>query len=61
VRDFNTSIQTFPSVLIAGMFGFRGRDYFQIEGADAEVPQVNLRNAPPAAPPTAPPPASPQA
>ena len=56
VRDFNTSIQTFPSVLIAGMFGFRGRDYFQIEEADAVVPTVNLRNEPPqAAPPAGPP------
>ena len=38
VREFNTSIQTFPTVLIAGMFGFRARDYFQIEEADAAVP-----------------------
>ena len=44
VRDFNTSIQTFPSVLIAGMFSFRARDYFQIEEADAAVPVVNLRS-----------------
>ena len=43
VRDFNTSIQTFPSVLIAGMFGFRGRDYFQIEEADTAVPVVDIR------------------
>ena len=56
VRDFNTSIQTFPSVIIAGMFGFRARDYFQIEEADQAVPTVNLRNEPPqAAPPAAPP------
>ena len=56
VRDFNTSIQTFPSVVIAGMFGFRARDYFQIEEADAAVPTVNLRDEPPqAAPPAAPP------
>ena len=55
VRDFNTSIQTFPSVLIAGMFGFKERDYFQIEEADAVVPTVNLRDEPPqAAPPAAP-------
>ncbi|HEX5579186.1 MAG TPA: LemA family protein [Candidatus Limnocylindria bacterium] len=61
VREFNTSIQTFPNVLIAGMFGFRERDYFQIEEADAAVPEVNLRTTepPPAAPPAAPPPASP--
>jgi LemA protein len=62
VRDFNTSIQTFPSVLIAGMFGFHGRDYFQIEEADAAVPTVNLRTEPPqTAPPPAPPAAPPQA
>ena len=61
VREFNTSVQTFPSVLIAGMFGFRERDYFQIEEADAVVPEVNLRTTEPpqAAPPAAPPPASP--
>jgi LemA protein len=43
VREFNTSIQTFPNVLIAGAFGFRERDYFQIAEADAAVPEVNLR------------------
>jgi LemA protein len=60
VREFNTSIQTFPNVLIAGMFGFRERDYFQIEEADTEVPEVNLRTTqPPQAPPASPPPASP--
>jgi LemA protein len=65
VREFNTSTQTFPNVLIAGLFGFRERDYFQIEEADAAVPEVNLRTteppqaAPPAAPPAPPPPASP--
>jgi LemA protein len=42
VREYNTAIQTFPNVLLAGMFGFRDRDYFQIEEADAAVPVVNL-------------------
>ena len=42
VREYNTSIQTFPNVLIAGMFGFRGRDYFQIAEEDAAVPAVDL-------------------
>ena len=64
VREFNTAIQTFPNVLIAGPFGFRERDYFQIEEADAVVPTVNLRDeppqtAPPATPPASPPPAAP--
>jgi len=44
VRDFNTSIQTFPSVLIARPFGFAERDYFQIEEADVVVPTVSLRS-----------------
>ena len=43
VREFNTSIQVFPNVLIAGPLGFGERDYFQIAEADAEVPEVNLR------------------
>ena len=46
VREFNTSIQTFPNVLIAGMFGFRERDYFQIAESDTAVPEVNLRTTP---------------
>jgi LemA protein len=42
VREYNTSIQTFPNVLIAGMFGFHGRDYFQIAEEDTAVPAVDL-------------------
>lgn len=42
VRDYNTSIQTFPNALLAGMFGFRARDYFQIAEEDQQVPQVDL-------------------
>jgi LemA protein len=43
VREYNTAIQTFPNVLLAGIFGFGERDYFQIEEADEAVPVVNLR------------------
>jgi len=42
VREYNTAIQTFPNVLLAGIFGFGERDYFQIEEADEAVPVVNL-------------------
>jgi LemA protein len=42
VREYNTSIQTFPNALLAGMFGFRARDYFQIAEEDQQVPQVDL-------------------
>ena len=42
VREYNTSIQTFPNALLAGIFGFRARDYFQIAEEDQQVPQVDL-------------------
>lgn len=42
VREYNTSIQTFPNALLAGMFGFGARDYFQIADEDTAVPQVDL-------------------
>ena len=42
VREYNTSIQTFPNALLAGMFGFTARDYFQIADEDTAVPQVDL-------------------
>jgi LemA protein len=45
VREFNTAIQVFPNVLLAGPLGFRERDYFQIAESDAAVPEVNLRSA----------------
>src|SRR6266700_3951571 len=37
VREYNTSIQTFPNTLLTGLFAFHARDYFQIEEADAAV------------------------
>jgi LemA protein len=39
----NTAIQTFPNVLLAGLLGFKEREYFQIEEADTAVPEVNLQ------------------
>ena len=42
VREYNTSIQTFPNALLAGMFGFTTRDYFQIADEDTAVPPVDL-------------------
>src|SRR5471030_550654 len=37
VRDLNTKIQSFPSNLIAGMFGFQARQFFEVtEAADRE-------------------------
>jgi len=40
---FNNKIQMFPSNVIAGMFGFGKRDFFQLEGAaEREVPKVSF-------------------
>jgi LemA protein len=38
VMKFNMRQQVFPSNIIAGMFGFKPRDYFQIEEAVARGP-----------------------
>jgi LemA protein len=40
VRDLNTRVQQFPSNLVAGMFGFRNREFFEIPDAQREVPRV---------------------
>ena len=42
VREMNTLAESFPSNLIAGPFGFRHADYFEIETADRAVPSVDL-------------------
>ncbi|MBE3100209.1 MAG: LemA family protein [Planctomycetes bacterium] len=43
VRDLNTRIQQFPSNLVAGLFGFSPREFFQLD-ADRErsVPTVDV-------------------
>jgi LemA protein len=43
VRDFNTKIAEFPSNIIAGMFNFKPREFFEV-GAPAErdVPKVSF-------------------
>ena len=42
VLDYNTNIQTFPSVLIAGLLGFLKRDFFDAEPEAETVPNVDL-------------------
>ena len=42
VLDYNNSIQTIPSVLIAGPLGFTKREFFDAEPEAAEVPKVDL-------------------
>ncbi len=43
VLDYNTNIQTFPSSIIAGMFSFIKRDFFDAEPEADQVPVVQLR------------------
>jgi LemA protein len=42
VLEYNTGIQTFPSNLFAGMFGFTKREFFEAEPEAAAVPTVDL-------------------
>jgi LemA protein len=42
VLDYNTSIATFPNVLLAGVFGFVKREFFDAEPEASNVPNVDL-------------------
>ncbi len=42
VLDFNTKIQTVPSNIIAGMFGFKEAEFFQAEEADKKPVEVKF-------------------
>jgi LemA protein len=42
VRDFNTKIQVFPTNMIAGMLGFKAREYFEV-GDEKEREAVNVK------------------
>ena len=42
VRELNTKIRTIPSNLVAGPMGFKTRDYFEIDVADAAAPDVEF-------------------
>src|SRR5918997_3701067 len=42
VLDYNTAIATFPSLLLAGPFGFTRREFFDAEPEAANVPTVDL-------------------
>ena len=61
VLDYNTSIATFPNVLIAGPLGFSKREFFDAEPEAEQVPEVNLGfnrdddKANPVEPPSVPP------
>jgi LemA protein len=46
VRDLNTKIARFPSNIIAGMFNFKPREFFEISApAERDVPKVSFGGA----------------
>jgi LemA protein len=63
VQRYNTKIQTFPAVSIAGMMHFTAREYFEVEETDREPVRVSFDSNPaqsaaaaaPAAPEATPP------
>ncbi len=42
VRDFNTKIQVFPNSLLAGILGYKARDFFQTEESEKEPVKVDF-------------------
>jgi LemA protein len=42
VMKYDNKIQSIPSNIIAGMFGFKSREYFQAEQGATEVPKVEF-------------------
>jgi LemA protein len=42
VLSYNNKLQTFPTVVLAGMFNFTKREYFEADGADRQVPKVQF-------------------
>ena len=43
VRDYRNKCETFPSMLVAGMFGFEAQDYFNVESAVRQAPPVAVQ------------------
>ena len=54
VQRYNTKIQTFPTVVIAGMFHFTAREYFEVEETARDAVHVSFDPTPaaPSAPVT---------
>lgn len=42
VRELNTLIGSVPSNIVAGLFGFKSRSYFEIGGEDRATPVVSM-------------------
>ncbi len=48
VQSYNTKIQTFPAVVVAGAMHFTPREYFEIDEQSREPVQVSFDTPPPA-------------
>ena len=53
VQTYNTMVRSFPTNLIAGMFGFRDRPYFAAQPGAEKAPTVNFNFGSPAPAPAA--------
>ena len=42
VRDFNTRVQQVPSNIVAAIFSFKSREFFELPGGEGSVPEVKL-------------------
>lgn len=42
VSNYNTAIKRFPTNILANLFGFEEKDYFEIEESKEEVPEVEF-------------------
>ena len=42
VRQLNTKVQCFPVNLVAAVFGFRERDYFELDPVDGALPDLSF-------------------
>jgi LemA protein len=45
VREMNVAVESFPGNLVAGLFGFTRRHFFEIEMSDRAVPRLDLGGA----------------
>jgi len=59
VQNYNTAVRSFPTNLIAGMFGFAPRPFFAAQPGAEKAPAVNFNFGTPAASPAASPTSSP--
>jgi LemA protein len=60
VLSYDNALQTVPTSIVAGMFHFTGREYFEVDdAASREAPQVSFDTPPAVAPAEPAPPADP--